>query len=101
MRQILDRDEAEDSLGRQMLKLGRDYNTCIYISISHNAISSNGQHPWIDAKSEMKEGKREKEQKASLRFVICVLNFEVNMCVILQKLKNLERPLGGTRSVDQ
>ena len=45
MRQILDRDEAEDSLGRQMLKLGRDYNTCIYISISHNAISSNGQHP--------------------------------------------------------
>ena len=48
-----------------------------------------------------KTGKREKEQKASLRFVICVLNFEVNMCVILQKLKNLERPLGGTRSVDQ
>ena len=42
-----------------------------------------------------------KEQKASLRFVICVLNFEVNMCVILQKLKNLERPLGGTRSADQ
>ena len=48
-----------------------------------------------------KREKGKKEQKASLRFVIGVLNFEVNMCVILQKLKNLERPLGGTRSVDQ
>ena len=35
------------------------------------------------------------------KFEVCDLNFEVNMCVILQKLKNLERPLGGTRSVDQ
>ena len=34
MRQILDRDEAEDSLGRQMLKLVRDYNIYIHFNFT-------------------------------------------------------------------